>query len=115
MAITYAQALENAIAVVDAETAEKLTALKARMEKKKNASSSKPTKIQLENEKIKANILEVLTDEGQTVSELLPQLDESLSSKPLTNQRISALLSQMVKANVVAKNIEKKTSLFSLA
>lgn len=115
MAITYAQALENAIAVVDAETAEKLVALKAQMEKKRASGSSKPTKTQVENEAIKENILSVLTDEGQTVSEILPQLDESLSSKPLTNQRISALLRQMVTANTVNKVIDKKTSLFTLA
>jgi hypothetical protein len=116
MAITYAQALENAISViVDAETKEKLVALKAQLEKKRSSSSSKPTKIQLENEKIKANILEVLTDEGQTVSEILPQLDGTLSSKPLTNQRISALLKQLVDGKSVTKVIDKKTSLFSLA
>ena len=115
MAITYAQALENAIAVVDVETAEKLTALKAQLEKKRSSASSKPTKTQVENEAIKENILSVLTDEGQTVSEILPQLDGSLSSKPLTNQRISALLRQMVGANTVNKVIDKKTSLFTLA
>ena len=115
MTMTYVQALENAIAVVDAETAEKLTALKAQMEKKRSSDSSKPTKTQLENEAIKANILEVLSDEGQTVSEILPQLDETLSSKPLTNQRVSALLRQLVEAKSVVKTIDKKTSLFSLA
>ena len=115
MSLTYAQALENAIAKVDAETAEKLTALKAQMEKKRVSGSSKPTKTQLENEAIKANILEVLSDEGQTVSEILPQLDETLSSKPLTNQRVSALLRQLVEAKSVVKTIDKKTSLFSLA
>lgn len=115
MAMTYAQALENAIAVVDAETAEKLTALKAQMEKKRTSGSSKPTKTQLENEAIKENILTVLSDEGQTVSEILPQLDETLSSKPLTNQRVSALLRQLIEAKSVVKTIDKKTSLFSLA
>ena len=115
MSLTYAQALEKAILVVDAETAEKLTTLKAQMEKKRSSGSSKPTKTQLENESIKENILAVLTEEGQTVSEILPQLDETLSSKPLTNQRISALLKQLVDAKSVVKTIDKKTSLFSLA
>ena len=115
MAITYAQALETAIATVaDVEVKEKLEALKAQMAKKHSSGSSKPTKTQLENEAIKANILEVLSDEGQTVSELLPQLDASLSSKPLTNQRVSALLRQLIPDKVV-KTIDKKTSLFSLA
>lgn len=115
MSLTYAQALEKAITVVDAETAEKLTALKAQMEKKRSSGSSKPTKTQLENEAIKENILTVLSEEGQTVSEILPQLDETLSSKPLTNQRVSALLRQLVEAKSVVKTIDKKTSLFSLA
>ena len=115
MALTYSQALENAIAIVDSETAEKLTALKAQMEKKRSSGSSKPTKTQLENEQIKTNILTVLTDEGQTVSEILPQLDETLSSKPLTNRRISALLRQLIEAKSVVKTIDKKISLFSLA
>lgn len=115
MSLTYAQALEKAILVVDAETAEKLTALKVQMEKKRSSGSSKPTKTQLENEAIKENILAVLTEEGQTVSEILPQLDETLSLKPLTNQRVSALLRQLIEAKAVVKTIDKKTSLFSLA
>lgn len=123
MSLTYAQALENAIDVLKYdndmedrdETIEKLTALKAQMEKKRSSGSSKPTKTQLENKAIKENILTVLTEEGQTVSEILPQLDETLSSKPLTNQRVSALLRQLVDAKSVVKTIDKKTSLFSLA
>ena len=115
MAITYVQALETAIAdATNAEVKEKLEALKVQMAKKSASGSSKPTKTQMENEAIKANILEVLTDEGQTVSEILPQLDASLSSKPLTNQRVSALLRQLIPDKVV-KTIDKKTSLFSLA
>ena len=122
MAITYAQALENAIAVVDAdndmenrvEVVEKLKALKAQVEKRHSA-SSKPTKTQKENEVIKGAILKVLTDEGQTASEILAQMSEGLSEKTLTNQRISALLRQLIVENKVAKTIEKKTSYFSLA
>lgn len=114
MAITYAQALENAIAVVDTETAEKLKLLKAQIEKR-HSGSSKPTKTQIENEAIKANILSVLSSEHQTVSEILPQLDGSLSVKPLTNQRVSALLRQLKDEEKVVKTIEKKVSYFSLA
>ena len=114
MAITYAQALENAIAVVDTETAEKLKLLKAQVEKR-HSGSSKPTKTQVENEAIKENILSILSTEGQTASEILAQVDGSLSAKALTNQRISALLRQLVNDNKVVKVIEKKTSYFSLA
>lgn len=113
MAITYAQALENAIAVVDSETAEKLKALKAQIEKR-HSGSSKPTKTQVENEAIKENILSVLSDEGQTASEILAQLDGSLSAKPLTNQRVSALLRQLIAENKVDKTVEKKVSHFTL-
>lgn len=113
MAITYAQALENAIAVVDTETAEKLKLLKAQIEKR-HSGSSKPTKTQIENEAIKANILSVLSSEHQTVSEILPQLDGSLSAKPLTNQRVSALLRQLKAEEKVDKIIEKKVSYFVL-
>lgn len=123
MAITYAQALENAIAVVESdndmenrvETAEKLKALKAQIEKKHSSGSSKPTKTQKENEVIKGAILAVLTDEGQTASEILAQMPEGLSEKALTNQRVSALLRQLIADNKVVKSIEKKTSYFSLA
>lgn len=75
--------------------------------KKSSYKSSKPTKRQVENEEIKGRISEILTDEGQTVTEILAQLgDESL-----TNQRVSALLRQMT----VHKEVVKGKSLFSLA
>ena len=80
-----------------------------------SSGSSKPTKTQKENEVIKGAILEVLTDEGQTASEILAQMPEGLSEKALTNQRVSALLRQLIADNKVVKSIEKKTSYFSLA
>ena len=61
---------------------------------KKNTSEKKPTAKQSQNEVIKANILEVLTDgKVMTVTDLLksvPDLPEDM-----TNQRMSALLRQM--------------------
>ena len=88
----------------------------ALLDKKASYKSSKPTKRQVENEVIKAAIAEVLTDEGQTVTEIMAQLgDASLVSQPistpLTNQRVSALLRQMS----VHKEVVKGKSLFSLA
>lgn len=79
----------------------------ALLEKKSAYKSSKPTKRQAENEVIKERIAGVLTDEGQTVTEILAQLDV----EGLTNQRVSALLRQMN----VHKEIVKGKSLFSLA
>ena len=110
MAITYSQALEIAIANVDAEVAEKLTALKAQIEKRH--SSSSPTKTQKANEGVKAEILEALAtvSEPITVSELLGILPNSY-----TNQKISALLRQLKDAGKVEKVIDKKVSRFILA
>lgn len=86
----------------------------ASLEKRASYKSSKPTKNQMENEAIKAEIANVLSTEGQTVTEILAQLDSSAYSKPLTNQRVSALLRQMV-PSVADKKIVKGKSLFTLA
>lgn len=79
----------------------------ALLEKKTSYKSSKPTKRQVENEAIKGRISEILTSNGQTVTEILAQLGD----ENLTNQRVSALLRQMS----VHKEVVKGKSLFSLA
>ncbi len=108
--MTYVEALEIAIGSVDAEVAEKLTALKGQIAKKKG--SSKPTKTQVENEGIKEQILAVLADcdEAVTVKEILGLIDGDY-----TSQKISALLRQLVTAEKVVKSTEKKVSRFALA
>ena len=58
---------------------------------RKRSASKSPTKRQIENESVKARIAEVLTDEGQTVTEIL----KAIGDDTLTNQRVSALLKQM--------------------
>lgn len=110
MAMTYVEALETVIPMVEGEVAEKLTALKAQMAKKKG--SSKPTKTQLENEKVKEEILEVLAnaEEGMTCGEITKALEGEY-----TSQKISALLRQLVGAKKVVKSTEKKVSRFELA
>ena len=59
--------------------------------KKRSSDSKSPTKRQKENIEVKERIAAVLTDEGQTVTEILKKLDDA----ELTNQRVSALLKQM--------------------
>lgn len=81
------------------------------LNKKVGSRSSKPTKRQVENEAVKANILEVLSTEGQSVTEILAQLEDS----SLTNQRVSALLRQLRESGSVHKEVVKGKSLFSLA
>lgn len=90
------------------EVAEKVNAMIASLEKK--ASNKKPTKNQEANEALKATILEVLTAEGVTVSEIMKKIGDP----DLSNQKISALLRQMVEDKVVVKTADKKRSLFSL-
>lgn len=110
--LTYAQALEVAINAVDGEVAEKLKALKASIEKK-NASKGdrKPTKNQEENEVIKTAILEVLADGKQkTVTDIIKNLDGDY-----TNQKISALMRQLIAESKVEKITEKRKSYFKIA
>lgn len=78
----------------------------------KKAGNKKPTKTQEENEVLKGVILDTLTNEGVTVTDLQAK-DETLSG--LSNQRVSALLRQLVTDGKVAKVVDKKKSYFSLA
>lgn len=78
----------------------------------RKSANKKATKTQVENEGIKDTILSVLTSEGATVTEIQAK-DESLSA--LSNQRVSALLRQMVESGTVVKTVNKKKSYFALA
>lgn len=76
--------------------------------------SSKPTKTQIENLEIKGKIINALTRIGKyvTISEMqeaAPELAE------YSNQKLSALMRQMVEAGTVAKCVEKKKSYFTIA
>lgn len=75
---------------------------------RKRTGSSKPTKRQTENEGIKARILEIMSDEGMTAGEVVAALD----IEGMTNQRVSALLRQLVLAEQVRKETVKGKSLF---
>ena len=78
----------------------------------KKSANKKPTKTQEENEVIKATILNVLTTEGATVTEIQSK-DETLGN--LSNQRVSALLRQLIAEGSVVKTVDKKKSYFALA
>jgi len=111
MAITYVDALNVAIgAVEDVEVAEKLTALRAQIAKKKG--SSKPTKTQIENEAVKEEILAVLADadEPMRIGEIKAELDNDY-----TPQKLSALLKALTDGGKVVKTYEKKVAYFALA
>lgn len=79
----------------------------------KKRSNSKPTKTQIENEKIKEKILEVLTDvnEVMTISELMTA--DSLEN--YSNQKLSVLCHQLVNEHKVVNTKVKKVSYFKIA
>lgn len=110
--ITYATAIDNAInGNLDAETIERLEALKAQLAKRNSGSAlKKPTKTQRENEEYKTKIVGLLTEEvdGMTATEIG-------SALAISCQKASAILSQMVKAEVVAKVKDGKVTRFVLA
>ena len=118
--MTYAMALDTAINFLNeniqygddfSATVEKLEALKAQLAKRGSAKT--PTKTQKANEEVKEVIAEVLAETGEkmTVTEMIA--DERLNG--YTNQKISALLRQMVEAGKVVKTTEGKKAYFAVA
>lgn len=79
---------------------------------KRSASPKKPTKTQLENGEFKAEILSFLSqqDGAYTIKELQSEID-CLSG--LTNQRITHLLTDLVKSGSLSKEYVKKTPYYS--
>lgn len=79
----------------------------------KKRSNSKPTKTQIENEKIKEKILEVLTDvnEVMTISELMTA--DGLEN--YSNQKLSVLCHQLVNEHKIVNTKVKKVSYFKIA
>ena len=101
------------------ELVEKLTKMKEQFEKKNKSSVGADgkkvlTAEQKKNEGLKEIILEVLTryEEPKQVKDLIAE-NEELSS--YTGQKISALMTQLLKAEKVVKVIDKKASKFQLA
>ena len=79
----------------------------------RKSSATKPTKSQIENEKIMALILEELAkiNSPTTVTELM----ETESLDGFSNQKLSALLRILKEDGKVVRTIDKKKSYFSLA
>ncbi len=79
----------------------------------KKSGSKKPTATQVANEGLKSAILTVLNgSEGMTASEVLASSEDFAG---LSNQKITALLRQLVLDGSVTKFTEGKKSLFKLA
>ena len=124
--MTYAQAIDNALEIIDTVlatdssmwenldvTRDKLEALKAQLAKR-NSGERKPTKTQMENNAYKATIVEYLTtvDAPKTIKEMQAEIADIAG---LTNQRITHMLTDLVKAGTLAKEYVKKTPYYSIA
>ena len=79
----------------------------------KKASNKKATKTQEANIGIKSTILTVL--EGAKPMTITEMQGASAELGELSNQKVSALVRQLVEAGKVVKTIDKKVSRFSLA
>ena len=93
---TYVAYLENELALLD-----------------KKAQNKKATKTQEQNVGIKATILEVLATIGSGTVTDIQNGNEKLST--LSNQKVSALIRQLVESGEVVRTTDKKKSIFSLA
>ena len=93
---TYVAYLENELALLD-----------------KKAQNKKATKTQEQNVSIKATILEVLAIIGSGTVTDIQNGNEELSA--LSNQKVSALIRQLVESGEVVRTTDKKKSIFSLA
>lgn len=105
--MTYVKALDVAIeALTDGEAKDKLIALKASITKK-NSAERKPTATQTANEGYKVAILDAMeSDKGYTITDLMKSVD---AIADLSNQRVSAIVRQMVESgNVTREEIKRK-------
>jgi len=109
--MTYVSAITdvlNGVALTD-EHKEKLTALKASLEKRASG-ERKPTATQKANVAVKESIAEFLgTVEFATATEIGKACGE------ISNQKASALLKQMVDEGTVEKFSEKRKTYFKIA
>lgn len=82
---------------------------------KKNASDKKPTKKQEANSDVKATMLtEMEPGKLYTVTDMLKNLPSLAGDADMTNQKISALVRQMVADGLLTRTEDKRKAYFSL-
>ena len=78
---------------------------------KKNSAEKKPTAVQVANEGIKTDILEAMeSGKKYTITDLMKSVD---ACADLSNQRVSALVRQLVADGSVERTEEKRKAYFS--
>ena len=93
------------------EVRAKLEKMKSQFEKK-NSAEKKPTATQIANESIKSAILETLGEKSMTVSEIQKANSELAEFQ---NQKISALLKQLMESGSVVREEIKRKAYFKKA
>ena len=79
---------------------------------KKNSAPKNPTQKQLDNEKFKDIILDNIGEKSMTVSEIQKDI---LGAYELSNQRVSAIVKQLVEDNSLVRKVDKRKAYFSKA
>lgn len=110
--LTNRKALEYVIANCELPSAyvDKINAMIESLAKK-SSSSGKPTATQKANEDLKVVLLESMTSEPRTITEIIKATPKFVELE-LSNQKVSALMKQLVDAQKVQKTTEKGKSLF---
>ena len=80
---------------------------------KKNSSDKKPTATQIENDGIKEVIVKVLENGGKMTISEMQKANEELGE--LSNQRISALVRQLIADGKLVREEDKRKAYFSIA
>ena len=111
--MTNVKALAIAIEALkdNAEVAEKLANIKVSYEKKSATKSDKPTKTQVENADFKVAIANGINGK-MTISEMIKGID---ALADLSNQKVSAIVRQMVADGTLVREEIKRKAYFSLA
>ena len=107
---------------VPEKVADKLKAMIAQIEKKSASGSGKLTKGQEANAKFKVAIIEEMTanpNKIYTITDLIKSIDmlseyRDDEGNPISNQKVSALVSQLVKDGKVERITEKRRSYFKI-
>ena len=87
------------------------------LNKKASSGTSKPTTKQTANNGYKLDIIEYLAseeDKQATVTELWKKIPALANDETMSNQRISAILRQMIEENKIERVVEKRVAYFKL-
>ena len=83
-----------------------------------NGGDKKPTAKQLENADLKAVILDFLADNPDdkfTITDMWKKIPVLANNTEMSNQRISAIVNQLKKENLVVRVEDKRKAYFSIA